>query len=109
MNDNSMIIEWAPFETKPEFTEQQIIELAQKVETEFLAKQSGYIRRELLKRDNNQWADLVYWKNMESAIAGAKAANDSGAFYEYFCTMVGVDLNSAEAGIFHFRLAQKWN
>ena len=99
MTDNTLIIEWAPFETRPEFTERQIINLAEKVESEFLAKQPGYLRRELLKGDGNQWADLVYWENRESAMAGAKAANDSSVFFEYFSTMVGVDLESAEADV----------
>lgn len=108
MTHNSMIIEWAPFETRPEFTEQQILELAKKVEDEFLAKQAGYIRRELLKGEKHHWADLVYWENKASAIACAKAANNSSVFYEYFSTMVGVDMDSAEAGVFYFRLVERW-
>ena len=67
MTDNTLTIEWAPFETRAEFTEKQIIDLAEKVEREFLAKQPGYIRRELLKGDGNHWADLVYWKNRENS------------------------------------------
>ena len=57
----------------------------------FLQKQDGYLRRELLKGEGKQWVDLVYWSSAQAAARAAEDANTSEAFLEYFSLMVGLE------------------
>jgi hypothetical protein len=102
-----LTIEWAPFEVSHNVTDEQFIKSAQTLEAEFLQKQDGYIRRELLKGKNNQWVDLVYWASQEDAEAAVQAANMSDACMQYFSLMVGVE--NADADISHYRQIASWN
>ena len=102
-----LTIEWAPFEVAQTVNDDQFIQAAQILETEFLQKQEGYVRRELLKGKDNQWVDLVYWASPEDAEAAVQAANMSDTCMQYFSLMVVVE--NAEAGISHYRQVASWN
>lgn len=103
---NVLTVEWAPFQVAAHITDDQLIEAANGIEQDFLQKQQGYIRRELLKGKDNQWVDLVYWASPAKAALAAQAANDSEACAQYFSLMVGVE--NAEEGISHYAQVKSW-
>lgn len=109
MNDtqNKVTIEWAPFEVAAHVSDEQLENAAVEVEVNFLQKQDGYLRRELLKGEGRHWVDLVYWSSLEDAQKAAELANASEAFLAYFSLMVG--LENAEDGISHYRQVKVWN
>lgn len=80
---------------------------ADALERDFLSKQDGYIRRELLKGDGKKWVDLVYWSSPETAALAAKAAGESEVCYKYFSLMAGVE--DAGNGVSHFTRVRAWN
>ena len=106
-NHNNIIIEWAPFEVAGHVSDEQLEKAAAELEVNFLQKQDGYLRRELLKGKGKQWVDLVYWSSSQAAEKAAEDANISEAFLEYFSLMVG--LEDAEDGISHYRQVRVWN
>lgn len=103
----NITIEWAPFETTEHVTAEALLDAANKLEQQFLVKQPGYIRRELLQGDSNKWVDLVYWDSPQNAALAVKAADESDAFHEYFSLMIGVE--NAEDGIAHYKQVKTWN
>lgn len=105
--DNKVTIEWAPFEVAGHVSNKQLEKAAADLEVNFLQKQDGYLRRELLKGEGKQWVDLVYWSSPEAAAKATKDANSSEAFIKYFSLMVG--LVDAEDGISHYRQVKTWN
>ncbi|MBT8119814.1 MAG: hypothetical protein KJN89_08855 [Gammaproteobacteria bacterium] len=105
--DNNVTIEWAPFEVAGHVSDKQLEKAAVELEVNFLKKQDGYLRRELLKGEGKQWVDLVYWSSPQAAAKAAEDANSSEAFLEYFSLMVGLD--DAEDGIAHYRQVKTWN
>ena len=106
-SDNDVTIEWAPFEVAGHVSDEQLEKAAADLEVNFLQKQDGYLRRELLKGEGKQWVDLVYWSSPQAAARAAEDANTSEAFLEYFSLMVG--LEDAEDGIAHYRQVRTWN
>ena len=59
--DNGVVIEWAPFEVREGVSDEELMQASERVQSEFLIKQKGYIKRELFRGEDNQWVDLVYW------------------------------------------------
>jgi hypothetical protein len=107
MTENNVTIEWAPFEVAADVSDEQLEKAAAELEVNFLQKQDGYLRRELLRGEGKQWVDLVYWSSPQAAEKAAKDANTSEAFLEYFSLMVG--LEDAEDGLSHYRQVRSWN
>lgn len=105
--NQAIVVEWAPFEMAAHVSETQLTEAAEVLERDFLSRQKGYVRRELLKGKGSQWVDLVYWSSPEDAALAAKAANESEVCYRYFSLMAGVE--NAEQGVSHFTRVKSWN
>jgi hypothetical protein len=101
------IIEWAPFEVKSNVSDEKIIRAAQAVEVGFLAKQSGYIKRSLLKGSNNQWVDIVYWKSENEAQSAAAKAMESSICFEYFALMKQSE-HSEVSNVQHYSIVKSW-
>ncbi|MCG8413876.1 MAG: hypothetical protein MI746_06610 [Pseudomonadales bacterium] len=109
VDDEGLVIEWAPFVLKPDVAEQDMLSAAELAQSQFLRNQQGYIKRELLKGKDNQWVDLVYWKTQEDASAAAMAVHQSPACLTYFGMMENIDSENPEAGISHYQQKIIWN
>lgn len=101
------IVEWAPFEIKSGVTDEKIIRAAQAVEDGFLAKQTGYIKRSLLKGSNNQWVDIVYWQSEKEAQSAAAKAMESPICFEYFALMKQSE-HSEVSNVQHYSIVKSW-
>lgn len=70
---NNPVIELIIFKTKAGISDEALKEAAAKT-TGVLQKMDGFLRREFSATDTGeQWADIVYWKDMNSAKQAAKA------------------------------------
>lgn len=69
----NIVIEMAQFRLNEHVSEQTFLAEAEKVQRAFLEKQKGYLDRELLKGEDEQWIDLLHWESMEEALAAAEA------------------------------------
>src|SRR5688500_11089819 len=56
-----VVIEWAPFRLREGVTEAQLLEASEAIQREFLARQAGFLHRELARGADNLWADVVHW------------------------------------------------
>ena len=104
IDSNNLTVEWAPFKVASHVSDQQLFEAANALENDFLKHQSGYVRRELLKGENRNWVDLVYWSSPEKAQAASKIFMDSTACQQYFSLMTDTD----GSGVAHYAQAQCW-
>ncbi len=100
-----ILVEWAPFKPAPGVTEADLLAASDAMERDFLAKQRGYIRRELLKARDGQWADLVYWEDQDAADQAMNAVGHSQACAAYFRRMDGV---SQETPALHFETVKSY-
>ena len=80
---------------------------AQAVEDGFLVKQTGYIKRSLLKGSNNQWVDIVYWQSEEEAQSAAAKAMESPICFEYFALMKQSE-HSEVSNVQHYSIVKSW-
>ncbi len=103
---DELTIEWASFTVAQNVSDEKFIKAAEVLETDFLNNQNGYIRRELLKGQCNQWADLVYWASPDDAKKAIKAANSNEICSQYFSLMV--DVENANTGISHYKQIASW-
>lgn len=103
-----MIVEWAPFTVNEGIKDSDLIAVANRLQTDFLAKQAGYVRRELLKGAGNGWVDLIYWTTEKEAKAAFKNSENSPACAEYFGLMAPADPQNTPQGFAHFKRMANW-
>jgi hypothetical protein len=105
-----LTVEWAPFQLAEGVDEATLLAASAALQGEFLSKQSGFIKRELVKAKDNQWVDLVYWNSLEEAEQAAKnAANNSPICFKYFELMVGADPDDPSAGVIHLEVVETYS
>lgn len=99
----SVVVEWAPFRVATGVPEATLLDASEALQRDFLAHQPGFLRRELLRGDDGQWVDLVYWANEASAKGVIEAVASSPVCQSYFQLMVGGDGIDPSAGVLHAR------
>jgi len=104
-DSTNLTVEWAPFKVSKQVSDQQLFDAANALENDFLNKQPGYLRRELLKGEDNNWVDLVYWSSPEQAQAASQSFMESTACQQYFALMTDTD----GSGVAHYAQMKKWN
>lgn len=105
---SGVTVEWAPFEVADGVSEETLLQASERVHNEFLVKQKGFIKRELLKGDNDLWVDVVYWASKEDAQLAIEDAANSQACGGYFELMTGVDHDNLGEGVSHFSRIGEW-
>ena len=69
--NNSPVYEIVVFKANEGITPEQVIAGAQSIQP-FLENYEGYISRQLIQTDDNQWVDFVTWEGLEQAHAAAE-------------------------------------
>jgi hypothetical protein len=100
--NTKFIVEWAPFTLAAGVDEAALIEASNALQTDFLSKQRGFVRRDLLKGRDNQWVDIVYWSSRQEADQASKNAANSPACHQYFSLMAGTNHDDPSGGVLHF-------
>jgi hypothetical protein len=98
---DTITIEWAPFRVRPDVTEAELRAASAALQDEFLVRQPGYLRRELLRGEDGGYVDLVWWQSRAAADAIMEAIAGSAACARFFALLDG-DLSDPAAGIKHF-------
>lgn len=100
-------IEWAPFVKAGSVTDEQLVAAANTVNSNFLVKQKGFIKRELIKKNESEYADVVYWQTKPDAIKAGEKVSTCIECSEYFKLMaVGV---KAGEGFSHYTIIKSWS
>lgn len=80
-------VEWAPYVLAQGVSEKQLMIAAERVQVEFVAKQKGVISRQLVKKNNLEFADIIHWQSKADVFAAAEKVNACGVCKEYFRLM----------------------
>ena len=103
-----LVIEWAPFRLAPHAAESGLLEAAEALQRDFLDQCPGFVRRELLRGPDGQWADLVFWSDEESAQAATRVVGDSAVCLRYFSFMVPHDPEAPHGGMLHLHRVRSY-
>ena len=101
-------MEWAPFTIKEGVTEIELLEASKALQTDFLKHQAGFIRRELLIKNDSSYIDLIFWRTMEDARNAVDKAKSSQACASYFQLMKDADPSEPDQGIFHYQVCESY-
>lgn len=86
-NHKHPVIEFARFTLAEGVDEPTLVAAADALQEEFLRRQSGFLRRELVKTADNEWADVIYWENRQSVERAMQKAPENPAALRYFQLM----------------------
>ena len=103
-----VVVEWAPFIKAEGVADQALIEAADKVNIDFLKKQKGYVSRELVKKSDHEYADILHWTTKADAIAASEKIHDCEVCGAYFKLMDFEANAKAGAGFSHYTILKKW-
>ncbi|WP_299621529.1 antibiotic biosynthesis monooxygenase [Pelagibius sp.] len=98
-------IEWASIRLAKGKTEADLLTASNTFQSEFLDRQPGFVRRELLRLQTGDYADVVHWRSMEDAAAIMEKAAGSPACQAYFAVMEMDSDDPAEGVEHHHSLA----
>ncbi len=98
---SNKVIEMADIKLAEGRTEADLMHASQRFQSEFLSEQPGFVARELVRKSDGSYADIVWWDNEETAMAVMQKAESSEACRAYFSVMEMNPENPAE-GVAHF-------
>ncbi|MCU0647382.1 MAG: hypothetical protein MUF00_05275 [Gemmatimonadaceae bacterium] len=90
------LVEWAPFRLADGVTESELVAASDRLHHDVLRHQPGFLRRELLRGEDGQWADLVFWADRAAADNVMALAAQHPAFAAYFACMQHATLHFAQ-------------
>ncbi|MDQ2692474.1 MAG: hypothetical protein M3Y68_10615 [Chloroflexota bacterium] len=105
---NGQIIEFAPFTLAEGVDEPTLFAASDALHTEFLSRQSGFIRRDLLKTGDGIWADIIYWDSRESVEHALQQAPSNPAALQYFQLMANTSQEDTNGGMILLSIAKSY-
>lgn len=104
----SPAIEWAPFTLAAGATEADLLQAAERLQTEFLSRQPGFLRRELLRDERGEWVDLLLWRDAAAHATAMEAAGEHPAARAFFAVLVLAEA-PAPGGLRLFTCVKRWD
>lgn len=98
------VVEWAAFRVKPNTTPDQLSESSKRLDVDFLSKQKGFISRQLLKKSEYEYVDVLYWESESLAKQAMANTENSEACAAYFSLMELPDPSDPNGVIQHFQV-----
>ena len=77
------VLEGAPFQLKQGFDEATLLQSSERLQRDFLARQDGFLRRELIKGAEGSYIDLIWWDSFTASQDAMKNAAQSTAYRCY--------------------------
>lgn len=71
----------------PGRTEADLLEASEIFQQEFASRQPGLIRRELVRKSDGEYLDIVQFRSMENAMATIEKEKESSACHAFFAVM----------------------
>ncbi len=88
MNPNTNhTIEFAHFTLAEGLDETTLFAAADSLQKEFLSRQKGFIKRDLVRLADGKWADIIHWESRESVDQAMQSAPENPAALRYFQLM----------------------
>ena len=105
---NTIAVEWAPYIKLSNISDTELVEAAEKVNADFLALQKGFLKRELVKKSETEYADIIHWNTKADAVSAGLKVEDCAVCFEYFKLMDMEASGSAGAGFSHYDILKTW-
>jgi hypothetical protein len=102
-------VEWMPFQAAAGVDEATMLKASRAVQFEFLDRQDGFIRRELLKGPGDTWFDLLYWETREAAEQALRNAATSPACSRYFELIAPAGADGPAAWMLHLEQVESYS
>lgn len=83
----STIVEWASIKLAEGKTEQDLLAASDTFQRQFLAGQEGFLRRELIRKSEREYVDIVHWRSEADVKAIMAMVESSPACAAYFSVM----------------------
>ncbi|MBB5514229.1 hypothetical protein FHS89_000227 [Rubricella aquisinus] len=94
------ILELATITLAPGVTEQELVTAAAAFQRDFLDHQDGFIRRDMIRREDGRFVDVILWESRVQADAVFQRAMASPVAGQYF-SLMQMDPETAETGVEH--------
>ena len=101
--DPAMIVEVSQFRLVPGADERAFIDAAEETQSGFLAKQEGFVSRDLLRAEDGSWMDIVRFETGEAA----RAAFEGFAGHPGVKTFESM-LDPSSVSMTHWSVATSW-
>ncbi len=98
----AMIVELASIRLAEGKTEADLIAASTRFQSAFLERQPGFLRRELMKKADGTYVDVIHWRSKAEADAVMDVAQNAPAAHDYFSVMDFNPENLTE-GVEHWR------
>ncbi|MDL2293535.1 hypothetical protein LJC60_02775 [Ruminococcaceae bacterium OttesenSCG-928-D13] len=98
----SNAVEFVAFKLKKSVSEAEFMPVSDKFNSDFLAKQKGYISRKLLLK-GDMWADMVLWETEADHLNAMEASREDAVAAEYM-SMLNL---SAKGSFYHLFSVEK--
>lgn len=105
---DSVVVEWAPYIKAENVTDAELIKKAEKVNTEFLSLQKGFIKRKLVKKSKTEYADIIHWSTQGDATSAGEKVESCAVCAEYFKLMDMEASIGAGAGFSYYSILMSW-
>jgi len=106
--DRAFTIEMAPFSLAEGISEGALLDASDRLERDFLAQAEGYLGRVLVRKAQDSWADVVFWKSAEHAARAMESVTSSQACRAYFECMANADHDDPAAGVTLFEAVRHY-
>lgn len=100
---NPLAIEIAPFLLAADVSEADMLAASDILEQQFLSRADGYLGRVLVRKDDQHWSDIVFWRSAAHAEKAMQQVADSEACRSYFQCMAHSDHDHPEEGVTLFQ------
>ena len=94
MNEPVTVI--APIKLAPGKTEADLIAASNHFQEEFVSQESGVLRRELVRKNNNEYLDIIQFRSQQDADDVIEKEKDSAACHAFFAVMDMSEVKSAD-------------
>lgn len=108
-NTKNPIIEFAPFTLGAGVDESTLMAASDALQAEFLSRQKGFLKRDLVKVENGKWADILYWDSRESVEQALQEAPNNPAALKYFQLMMNTEHDDASASMMLLSVAKSYS
>lgn len=103
-----IIVELAQIKLADGKTEQDLTAASNVFQKNFLNGQDGFVSRNLVRRTDGTYLDIIHWENREKADAVFARAQTSEAAVQYFSVM-SFDAESDEPGVEHCAIVSSFS
>lgn len=89
----------APIKLAPGKTEGDLIAASNRFQEEFVVKQPGILRRELVRKSENEYLDIVQFRSQDDALDVMEKEKESTACHAFFAVMDMSGVDSSDGAI----------